>query len=130
MPAVKGSLDTDQENAFQHVVTATVFTMKAWDVTLHFVASSRLGIAVEVTEKGFAIVRGSFGQVVDEGFDLLSTGIAEGGGSAVVSGIGLHETGVEPMLADQEAETVAETRLTVLVAIVSIRRRARSDWIG
>src|ERR1700688_4079179 len=40
MPAVKGSVDSDQENALQHVVTAAVFTMKTRDVTLHFVASS------------------------------------------------------------------------------------------
>src|ERR1700730_3757449 len=73
-------------------------------------------IAVEVAEKCFAIVRGSFSQMVDEGFDLLTRCISQGCGSAVISGVSLHQTGVEPMLADQKAETVAQTRLTVAMA--------------
>src|ERR1700730_9537067 len=66
------------------------------------------GIAVEVTEKCFAISPGSFGPAVDKGFDLSPTCVAQGRRSAEVGGIGLHQTGVEPMLADQEAEAVAE----------------------
>jgi hypothetical protein len=42
-PAVKGPVDTNQENAFQNIVTAAVFMMKTWDVTFHFVASFCLG---------------------------------------------------------------------------------------
>src|ERR1700730_8956556 len=77
----------------------------------------RPGIAIKVAEKGFAIVRGSFGQMVDKCFDLLATCIAQGGGSAVIGGVGLYQTGVEPVLADQEAEAVAEPRLAVMVAV-------------
>ena len=83
----------------------------------------RPGIAIKVAEKAFAIARSSFGQVVNEGFDLVSACIAQGRSSAVIGGIGLHQTGVEPMLADQEAESVTEPWLTVLMAIVSIRGR-------
>jgi hypothetical protein len=36
----------------------------------------------------------------DEGLDLTFVGVSEGGGSAVVSGIGLHEAGIELVLAD------------------------------
>src|SRR6202521_2231285 len=50
------------------------------------------GKAVEVAEKRFAIVRSSFGQMVNEGFDLFTTRIAQGRSSAVVCGIGIHET--------------------------------------
>ena len=73
-----------------------------------------------MAEKCFAIVRGSFGQVVDEGFDLIATCIAQRRRSAVVGGVGLHQAGVEPMLSDQEAEAVAESGATILVAIVPI----------
>jgi hypothetical protein len=78
------------------------------------------GITIEVADKRFAIAGGSFGQMVNEGFDLLTTGIAQGRRSAVVGGISLHQAGVEPMLSDQEAEAVAEPRATILVAIVPI----------
>ena len=57
----------------------------------------------------------------DEGFDLIRAGIAQRGGAAVVSGIGFDEAGIEMVLADQQAEAVAEARLTVVVAVVSVR---------
>jgi hypothetical protein len=43
MPAVKGSVDTDQENAFQHAFAAAVFMMKTWNMTFHFAVSAGLG---------------------------------------------------------------------------------------
>jgi len=43
------------------------------------------------------------------------------GSATVVGGIGLHEACVQLVLADQQAETVAEARLDVVVAIASVR---------
>jgi hypothetical protein len=62
--------------------------------------------------------------VRDEGLDLsLYWRRGEGWGSTIISGIGLHEAGIELVLADQQAELIAEPRLTVVVAAVSIGGR-------
>src|ERR1700722_13314425 len=67
--------------------------------------------------------------MVDEGFDLLSTGIPQGRSSTVIGGIGLHEAGVQLVLANQEAKSIAETRLADLVAVISVRGSlALSGW--
>jgi hypothetical protein len=63
-----------------------------------------------VTKKGGTILGGTFGQVIDEGFDLLSAGIVKGRSSAIIGGIRFHESGIELMLANQKTETVTETR--------------------
>ena len=81
------------------------------------------GIAIELADQPVAIFGGALGQIVDEGFDLISAGISQGGGAAVVGGIGLHEASIELVLADQQAEAVAEARLAVLVAVISVRGR-------
>ena len=82
-----------------------------------------LAIAIELAEQGIAVPGGPFGQVGDERLDLSSGGIPESRGSAKVRGIGFHEGGVELVFADQQAELVAEARLTVLVAVVPVRGR-------
>src|SRR3984893_11267114 len=64
----------------------------------------RFGIAVELADQPVAIFGGALGQIVDEGFDLISAGIPQGGRSAVVGCIGLHEASIELMLANQQAE--------------------------
>ena len=82
-----------------------------------------LGIAVELADQPFAIFSGALGEVVDESFDLISGGLPQAGGAAEVGGIGLHEAGIELVLANQEAEAVAEAGLTVLVTIISVGGR-------
>jgi hypothetical protein len=47
-------------------------------------------------------------------------GIAESRSSAIIRGTGLHQTGIEAVLADQQAELVAWAKLPILVAAVSI----------
>ena len=49
----------------------------------------------------------------DEGFDQITTGFFEGFGAAEVGGVGLHECGIEVVLADQKAELIAQSRLAV-----------------
>ena len=83
-----------------------------------------------MAEQTLAILGSSFCKVVDEGFDRFSAGVAEGWGSAVVGGIGLHEGGIELVLTDQQAETITQARLTVVVAVGSVRGRRTSDSIG
>ncbi len=61
-----------------------------------------------MTKKGCTIVGGALGQVIDESFDLLSAGVVKGGGSAVIGGIRFHESGIELMLTNQQAETITE----------------------
>jgi hypothetical protein len=80
----------------------------------------RLWIAIEVTEKGLAIGGGALGKVVNEGLDLITTGVSKGCGAAVIGRVGFHEAGIELMLADQQAEAVTESWLTILVTIVPV----------
>jgi hypothetical protein len=49
----------------------------------------------------------------DEGFDPIPAGLADFLGAAEISGIALDQGGIELMLADQEAESIAEARLAV-----------------
>ena len=78
-----------------------------------------------MADQSVAIFGGAQGQIVDEGFDLISAGISQGGGAAVVCGIGLHEASIELVLADQKAEAVAEARLSVLVALFPFMESVR-----
>ncbi len=66
---------------------------------------------------------GPFGQIVNEGFDLLSGGIVKVRSTAIIGGIRFYESGIELMLADQKAETIAESRMTVLMAVAICCRR-------
>jgi hypothetical protein len=76
-----------------------------------------------LADQPLAIFGGTFGQIVYEILDQFPAGIAECGGAAVVGGLGLHEASIEVVLANQQAEAVAEARLTIaiVVAVVSVR---------
>ena len=82
-----------------------------------------------MAEQTVAILGGSLCQVVDEGLDRFAAGVTEGWSAAVVGGIGLHEGGIELVLADQQAETIAQARLTVVMAVGS-RSQDGSSLIG
>src|SRR5207237_8494485 len=75
-------------------------------------------IAVELAEQGIPIFFGPVSEMSNEGFDLLARGLAQGLSRAEVRRIGLHQDGIELMLADDLAEAVADCR----AAIVSIGR--------
>ena len=73
-----------------------------------------------MTKKSRSIISGAFGQVIDEGFDLLSVGIVKGRGSTVIGGIGLDQSGIELVLTNKQAETITETwRGGMAVAVYS-----------
>ena len=63
-----------------------------------------------MAEKGRTVFRGPFGQMSDEGFDLLSGGIVKGRSPAIIGGISFDQSGIELVLANQKAEAIAETR--------------------
>jgi hypothetical protein len=60
----------------------------------------RFGIAIELTNESRAILGGALGEIIDEGFDHVSAGLAKRGSSAVVGGISLHELRIELILAN------------------------------
>ena len=60
----------------------------------------------------------------DEVFDLLAGGFSQGLGAAEIDGIGLHQFGIELVLADDLAEPVADLGATVVaVAIGMVGRK-------
>ena len=40
MPAIEGSIDADQEDAFQDFVAVAAFAMQTWDLALHWLTSA------------------------------------------------------------------------------------------
>src|SRR5271165_1929239 len=80
-------------------------------------------IAVELAEQSIAVSLGRLGKLLDEAFDLLAGGVFEGFGSAEVDGVGFHQLGIEPVLANDLAETVADfVTGTVAVSIATAGR--------
>ena len=76
-------------------------------------------VAVELAEQGITVFLGPVGQVSDKGLDLLAGRFAEGFGTAEIDRIGLHQVGIELMLADQLAEAVADFGAAV-VPVLSV----------
>jgi len=79
------------------------------------------GIAVQLADQGVAVFFGPICEMSHKAFDLLPGGLAEGLGAAEGDGVGLHQVGIELVLADQLAEAVADFRATV-VSILAIDR--------
>src|ERR1700690_4243026 len=73
-----------------------------------------LSIGIEFADQSVSIFLRSLGEVGDEGFDQLTTGVLECLRAAEVSGIGLHQSGIEVVLADQKTELIPQTRLMTL----------------
>ena len=120
MPAIESTFDADEEDTLQYVLAIAIFDVQTWDVALHELTSAALAKAIQMTKKRRSIISGAFGQVIDEGFDLLSVGIVKGRGSAVIGGIGFDQSGIELMLTNQQAETITETwRGGMAVAVYS-----------
>ena len=65
-------------------------------------------IAVELAEQGIAVFLSSICKLLDEAFDLLTGSIFECLGTTEVDGVGLNQLGIEPVLADELAEPVAD----------------------
>ncbi|MHB8617569.1 MAG: hypothetical protein ACYC93_16050 [Candidatus Acidiferrales bacterium] len=76
-----------------------------------------LGKTAEFREKSIAILKGPFGEVVDERLDHIAAGGSQLFGSAELGGIAFHEIGIELVLADQQAEAIAKPRLAIVRAV-------------
>jgi hypothetical protein len=65
-------------------------------------------VAVELADEGIAVLLGPVGELLDEVLDLLACGLAESFRATKVDGVGLHQFGIELVLADDLAEAVAD----------------------
>jgi hypothetical protein len=81
-----------------------------------------LGERIELAEKTVSVLPGGGWRMGDEALDRFTAGVLEGRSAAELSGISLHGIGIEVVLADEEAETIAETRLAIVRAIQLILR--------
>ena len=81
--------------------------VEAGDLALHAAPSLLGGIAVELAEQGIAVFLGPVRQVRDEGFYLFTGSIAKRLDAAEVCRIRLDQVGIELMLTDDLAESIA-----------------------
>src|SRR5664279_4614217 len=87
----------------------------------HDVSSRHLltwrSVAVELTQQSTTILLGRLGKLLHEAFDLLTSGVFEGFGTAEVDGVGFHQLGIELVLADDLAEPVADLVTSTTIAV-------------
>jgi hypothetical protein len=81
-----------------------------------------------LAEQGIAVFLGPVGQLLDEVFDLLATGVSESLGATEVDGVGLHKSRVELVLADDLAETVTDLGPSAVAVGVLWRELLASVW--
>src|ERR1022692_870934 len=74
-------------------------------------------IAVELTQQSTTILLGRLGKLLNEAFDLLTSGVFEGFGTAEIDSIGFHQFGIEFVLADDLAEPVADLVTSTTIAV-------------
>src|ERR1019366_2620563 len=74
-------------------------------------------VAVELTEQAITVLLGRLGKLLDEAFDLLTSGVFEGFSAAEVDGIGFHQFGIELVLANDLAEPVANFVTSTTIAV-------------
>ena len=109
MPAVLGSVDADQENAIGHLVGGV--SGVSCGTFLLFARQ----VAVELAEQRIAVLLRPIGQVQDEILDLLAGSLAEGFYAAKVGGVGLHQSGIKLVLANNLTQPIADSRSAVVV---------------
>ena len=84
----------------------------------------RTRIAIELAEQGIAVFVGPVGKLLDEVLNLFPAGLSKRLRAAEIDGIGLDQFGVELVLADDLAETIADSRAsTVAIAIRILGRK-------
>src|ERR1035441_5867408 len=74
-------------------------------------------VAVELAEQRVPVLLGRLGKLLNEAFDLLTSGIFQGFGTAEVDGVGFHQFGIEFVLADDLAESVADLVTSTTIAV-------------
>src|SRR6266550_4239252 len=91
-------------------------------------------IAVELAEQGIAVFLDPIRQMNYKSFDLLTLRFTQSFDSAIIRGVGLHQVGIEPMLANDLAKAVADSG-TAVVPVGRLRRELvrlllRLRWRG
>src|ERR1035438_1600930 len=81
----------------------------------HLLAWGR--VAVELTQQAITVLLGRFGKLLHEAFDLLTSGVFEGFGTAEIDGVGFHQFGIELVLADDLAKSVANFVTSTTIAV-------------
>src|ERR1035437_10037619 len=74
-------------------------------------------VAVELAEQRATVLLGRLSKLLHEAFDLLTSGVFEGFSAAEVDGIGFHQLGIELVLADDLAESVADLVTSTTIAV-------------
>ena len=77
-------------------------------------------VAVELAEQSIPVLHGPVSQLLDEDLNLFPAGFSERLGAAEVNGIGLHEFGIEFVLANDLAETVADLRAAAITVSIAV----------
>ena len=70
--------------------------------------SLRSYIAVQLAEHGISVFLGPISQMLDKILNLLPSCFAQGFCAAEVGGVSLHQGGIQPVLADDLAQAVAD----------------------
>src|SRR5208282_2844935 len=88
----------------------------------------RAEIAVELAKQSIAILFGPVGQMRDEVLNLVAGGFAQGLHAAEIGGIGLDQGGIELVLTNQLAETVANRATAVVPVAIGRLRQLFGLW--
>src|ERR1019366_388985 len=90
-------------------------------VRKHAVSSCHLRawrrVAVEPAEQAIAVLLCRLCKLLHEVFDLLTSGVFEGFGTAEVDRVGFYQLGIELVLADDLAEPVADLVTSTTIAV-------------
>jgi hypothetical protein len=78
-------------------------------------------VAVELAEQSIPILLGQIGQLLNKVLNLFPAGLSERLRAAEVDGIGLHQFGIELVLADDLAEAVAHLRTGAVAVSIAVR---------
>ncbi len=85
-------------------------------------------VGIELAKQTISVTFGPVGQLLDEVLNLFPAGLSERLRAAEVDGVGLDQFGVELVLADDLAQTVAD--LGASAVAVSIRLFGRKLFLG
>src|SRR5215468_5975516 len=75
------------------------------------------GIGIECTNQAVSVFLRCGLQMKNKGLDAFAAGLAEGLRAQVIGRVGLHQSGIEVVPADEKAKLVPESRLSMIRAV-------------
>jgi hypothetical protein len=66
-----------------------------------------LSVGIQFAQEGIAVFSRGNRKLSDERFDQVAAGALQGRGAAEIRGIGFHESWIEIVLANQQAQLIA-----------------------